>query len=165
MKNRVSRKIHTVKSLIPVVRELRSQRHQIVFTNGCFDLLHTGHTRYLSEAKAAGDYLIVAVNSDRSVSRIKGDKRPIIPLEERMEILASLCFVDFVVPFHEADPYDIIKKLKPNILIKGGDWPLAKVIGKDLVEADNGAVFTIPEIPGRSSSDIINKILKLHQIK
>ncbi len=152
-----------IEKLVNVISKLQNNNKKIVFTNGCFDLIHTGHTRYLSQARNAGDCLVVAVNSDRSVAKIKGDKRPIIPLQERMEILTGFYFVDYVIAFDETDPYNIIKKLRPNILIKGGDWPVGKIIGKDLVEADAGKVFTIPKIPGRSTSDIISTILKQYQ--
>ena len=157
----------TEEKLIPVgelaekVQKLKEKGNIVVFTNGCFDIIHTGHTRYLRQARDAGDFLIVAVNSDRSVQQIKGDERPIVPLLERMEILAGFYFIDFVVSFDEIDPYNIIEKLKPNRLIKGGDWPLNKIIGKDIVEADGGTVFTIPQIPGRSTSAIVKKIRKV----
>ncbi len=156
-------KVYKVTDLVPVINEIKSQNKKIVFTNGCFDLIHVGHTRYLKAARDAGDKLIVAVNSDRSVTQLKGETRPLIPLEERMEVLASLYFVDFVVSFEELDPYTIIQQLKPNILIKGGDWPLEKIIGKDIVEQEGGKVFTIPEIPGRATTGIIDKIRKLHK--
>lgn len=155
-------KVYKVNDLVPVINELKSQNQKIVFTNGCFDLIHVGHTRYLKAARDAGDKLIVAVNSDESVRQLKGETRPLIPLDERMEVLASLCFVDFVVSFEELDPYNVIDRLKPNILIKGGDWPLDKIIGKDIVEREGGKVFTIPEIPGCATTGIIDKILKLH---
>ncbi len=155
-------KLQSVNSLASIVRKLKNDGKKVVFTNGCFDLIHTGHTRYLREAREAGDYLIVAVNSDSSVTRLKGDSRPIIPLNERMEILAGFYFVDFVISFEELNPYNIIDKIKPNMLIKGGDWPLDKIIGKDLVEQEGGKVFTIPEIKGQSTSGIVNKIISLN---
>jgi len=141
----------------------QSKGKKIVFTNGCFDLIHTGHTRYLQEARLAGDFLVVALNSDQSVSQLKGPKRPIIPLIERMEIMAGFSFVDFVTSFEELDPARIIESLKPDILIKGGDWPVEKIIGRDFVESNGGQVYTIPEIPGRSTSEIINKIVRLYK--
>ncbi len=156
-------KMYKVNDLVPVIKGLKSQNQKIVFTNGCFDLIHVGHTRYLKAAGDAGDKLIVAVNSDNSVTQLKGKMRPLIPLDERMEVLASLYFVDFVVSFEELDPYNVISQLKPNILIKGGDWPLDKIIGKDIVEQEGGKVFTIPEIPGRATTGIIDKILDLHK--
>ncbi len=162
MTKEINCKIHSIESLASVIRGLHKDKQKIVFTNGCFDIIHTGHTRYLSEARSAGDYLVVAVNSDESVSSLKGDKRPIVPLEERMEVLAALHFVDFVISFSELDPYNVIKKLKPDVLIKGGDWPVDKIIGRDVVEENGGSVFTIPEIPGQSTTGIINKILKIN---
>lgn len=155
-------KIFQVADLVPIVEDLKKSKQQIVFTNGCFDLIHTGHTRYLQAARAAGDQLIVAVNSDRSVRELKGNQRPIIPLEERMEVLAGFYFVDFIVSFDEPDPYLTIKQLKPNILVKGGDWSIEKIIGRDIVEQDGGRVFTIPVIPGRSTSAIISHIVTLY---
>lgn len=156
------KKIRAVKELAPIILQLREKEKKIVFTNGCFDLIHVGHTRYLKEARNAGDYLIVAVNSDASVTRLKGSSRPIVPLDERMEVLSAFFFVDFVVSFDEPDPYNIIRQLRPSVLIKGGDWPVDRIIGKDLVEADGGTVFTIPEIKGVSTTTIINRISRLN---
>lgn len=155
-------KLFSIADLTLVIEKLKAQGKRVVFTNGCFDLIHTGHTRYLLEARKAGTHLIVAVNSDSSVSRLKGEKRPVIPLQERMEILAGFFFVDFVTSFDELDPYNVIRQLKPNVLIKGGDWPVEKIIGRDIVEAEGGEVFTIPQIPGRSTTGIIERILKLN---
>ena len=111
---------------------------------------------------SGGDYLVVAVNSDQSVSQLKSDKRPIVPLRQRMEVLSCLHFVDFVLPFDDPDPYHVIKSLKPSILIKGGDWLLDQIIGKDLVVADGGTVMTIPKIKGNSTTSIINTIINRH---
>jgi D-glycero-beta-D-manno-heptose 1-phosphate adenylyltransferase len=158
-------KIQTVENLSAIVDKLKKQDKRIVFTNGCFDLIHTGHTRYLRLAREAGDYLIVAVNSDRSVQSLKGLQRPIIPLVERMEILAGFYFVDFVTSFDELDPYKIIEQVRPNILIKGGDWELDKIIGKDIVENSGGSVFTIPEIKGQSTTGIVDRVLSLQSQK
>ncbi len=162
MNDQNPKKIYSLENLIPIIEKLRESKKKVVFTNGCFDLIHTGHTRYLSQARTAGDYLIVAVNSDASISQLKGNKRPIIPLIERMEILAAFHFVDFVISFDELDPYNVIKRLQPNILIKGGDWPIEKIIGRDIVENSGGHVFTIPEIPGQSTTGIVDRILELH---
>jgi len=115
-------KIKTIEELTRIREEYKKAGKKVVFTNGCFDLLHTGHTRYLEEAKLLGDCLIVAVNSDASVRQIKGDKRPLIPQNERAEIIAALESVDFVTIFEEADPYNIISLLHPDFLVKGGDW-------------------------------------------
>ncbi len=163
--------MHTVSSkifrnafdLAKIVKKRKKGGEKIVFTNGCFDLIHTGHTRYLEQARMAGDCLIIGVNSDRSVVALKGDKRPIVALEERMEVLAGLYFVDYLITFDEVDPYDLIRIIRPSVLVKGGDWPLEKIIGKDIVEADGGSVFTIPEIPGQSTSGIINRIIELYK--
>lgn len=160
MDNITENKIRTPETLRPILEKIQSEGKKVVFTNGCFDLVHTGHTRYLREARAAGDYLVIAVNSDISVQGLKGPKRPIRPLAERMEILAGFYFVDYLVSFDEPDPYNVIKQLQPDLLIKGGDWPIEKIIGRDLVEARGGSVYTIPEIPGESTTEIINLILE-----
>ena len=160
----IRKKIFDVNDLVPIISDLKNKNLRIVFTNGCFDLIHTGHTRYLAAARGAGDKLIVAVNSDNSVRKIKGNKRPIIPLEERMEVLSGFEFVDFVISFEEPDPYNVIKAIKPNVLIKGGDWPLDKIIGRDIVQGEGGEVFTIPVIPGRSTSAIVERIISLHSV-
>ncbi|MCP4297476.1 MAG: adenylyltransferase/cytidyltransferase family protein [Proteobacteria bacterium] len=146
--------------LSEVLRSRQKTGDKIVFTNGCFDLLHTGHTRYLKEASKAGDCLVIAVNSDQAVATLKGPKRPIRSLAERMEMLSEFYFVDYVVSFDELDPYNIINKIQPDFLIKGGDWKVDNIIGRDLVEARGGAVYSIPEIPGESTSDIIDLILQ-----
>lgn len=158
-------KIFKLNDLKVVIQGLKSENKKIAFTNGCFDIIHTGHTRYLKAARDTGDILVVGVNSDRSVRGLKGDKRPIVPLEERMEVLAGLYFVDFVVPFDEPDPYRVISILKPTLLIKGGDWPIDQIIGKDVVLNEGGQVFTIPVVPGRSTSTIIDKIVGIHSQK
>jgi D-beta-D-heptose 7-phosphate kinase/D-beta-D-heptose 1-phosphate adenosyltransferase len=131
-----------------------------VFTNGCFDILHQGHARYLYAARRLGDALLVGVNSDVSVRRIKGEKRPILPQNERAELIASLECVDLVVLFEEDDPGALIAAVKPKVLVKGADWPKEKVIGRESVEADGGEVLTIPLVEGRSTTKIIAAILK-----
>lgn len=151
-------KIFDLEGLIPVVREQQKQGKKIVFTNGCFDLIHVGHTRYLNEARNLGDALIIAVNSDDSVRALKGDKRPLISQEERMEVLAGLYFVDYVLLFNELDPYKTIAALRPNVLTKGGDWPVEKIIGNELVFADGGNVCNIPFVEGNSTTKIIERI-------
>ncbi len=153
-------KINTTAELRPVLDILRATGKKIVFTNGCFDLIHTGHTRYLAKAKSFGDILIVAVNSDASVRAIKGDKRPITGETDRMETLAALEAVDFVVLFHEPDPHRIISELQPDVLVKGGDWPIDKIIGRDIVEARGGKVISVGYIEGASTTGIIEKIVK-----
>jgi len=155
-------KIRTVQELRLLLAILRAAGKKIVFTNGCFDILHTGHTRYLEKSRSFGDVLVVAVNSDASVRMIKGDKRPINSEAERMETLAALECVDFVTLFNEPDPYRIISELQPDVLVKGGDWPIEKIIGRDVVEARGGKVVNVPYIEGSSTTGIIEKILKIY---
>lgn len=143
-----------------VLALLRATGNKVVFTNGCFDILHTGHTRYLARARALGDILVVAVNSDASVRAIKGDKRPINSQADRAETLAALEVVDFVTIFDEPDPYRVIRELQPDVLVKGGDWPIEKIIGRDVVEARGGKVVNVPFVEGQSTTGIIDKIVK-----
>jgi rfaE bifunctional protein nucleotidyltransferase chain/domain len=140
---------------------LKSKGKRIVFTNGCFDILHPGHTRYLYAARELGDYLIVAVNSDTSVTRIKGDERPVQPQEVRTEMLAALGCVDGVVLFDEEDPLKLIQYLMPDVLVKGGDWTEDKIIGADVVKEAGGEVKTIPFVTGFSTTDVINRLKEL----
>jgi len=153
-------KVKTVEELRPLLTILRAAGKKIVFTNGCFDLIHTGHTRYLAIARSFGDILVVAVNSDASVSTIKGEKRPINSQQERAEALAALESVDFVTIFSEPDPYKVISALQPDVLVKGGDWPIEKIIGRDVVEARGGKVVNVPFVEGQSTTGIIERILK-----
>ncbi len=141
-----------------LVQTWRRAGRVVVFTNGVFDLLHPGHVRYLTQARALGDELIVGVNSDRSVKAIKGDERPITPESERAEILAALACVDAVVVFDENDPHSLIAELQPDVLVKGADWAEDAIIGRDLVEARGGRVVRIPVEPGYSTSAIVEKI-------
>ncbi len=157
------KKVKSVVELQPLIAILRATGKKIVFTNGCFDLIHTGHTRYLEQAKSCGDVLIVAVNSDASVHTIKGEKRPINPQEDRAETLAALESVDFVTIFDEPDPYRVISELQPDVLVKGGDWPVEKIVGRDVVEARGGKVVSLPYIDGASTTGIIEKILKKYR--
>jgi len=137
---------------------LKKEGKKIVFTNGCFDILHIGHARYLYAAKKLGDYLIVAVNSDTSVKSIKGPERPIINENERVEMLAALGCVDMTVLFNEDTPYEIIKELVPNILVKGGDWKEEDIVGADIVKNAGGYVKRIKFVEGSSTTDILNRI-------
>jgi D-glycero-beta-D-manno-heptose 1-phosphate adenylyltransferase len=155
-------KIKTAQELRPLLEILRSTGKKIVFTNGCFDLIHTGHTRYLAKAKTFGDILVVAVNSDSSVRVIKGEKRPINSEADRMETLAAIESVDFIPLFHEPDPYRIISELQPDVLVKGGDWPIEKIIGRDIVEKRGGQVISVGYIEGASTTGIIERILKVY---
>lgn len=151
-------------SLPDVVQRFgRSHRaaQRVVFTNGCFDLLHPGHIQTLESSRALGDALIVGLNSDASIRELKGPGRPIIPEHERAELLAALECVDAVVIFNEPTPRDIIAALLPNILVKGGDWPDDQIVGRAEVEAAGGRVVSIPVVPAYSTSAILEKIRNL----
>lgn len=148
------------KKLLKVIKNFKKQKKKIVFTNGCYDILHAGHVKFLQEAKKLGDILLVAINSDSSVRKIKGKKRPIVPQKERAEVLSALKCVDLVTVFYEKDPYKIINDIKPDILVKGGDWPVNKIIGADIVRKKGGLVKTIKYIKGSSTTDIISRVLK-----
>jgi len=136
----------------------RARDRRVVFTNGVFDLLHPGHVRYLQQARAEGDVLIVAVNSDRSVRAVKGPGRPLVPEAERAEVLAALASVDAVVIFDEDDPRAIVSALQPDVLVKGADWAPDRIIGRDVVEARGGRVVRIPFAEGYSTSDLVSRI-------
>lgn len=144
---------------IPNIKK-ENKGKKIVFTNGCFDILHVGHIRYLNEAKRLGDILIVGVNSDDSVKRLKGDSRPVNTLDDRMELIAALECVDYVISFDEDTPYRLIKELQPDILVKGGDYIKDDVVGGDIVERNGGEVIIIPFVDGKSTTNVISTILK-----
>ena len=150
--------ILTIDEAIAWRRARRARRHRVVFTNGVFDLLHPGHIRYLQAARAEGDALIVAVNSDRSVSANKGPTRPITPERERGELVAALSCVDAVLIFDDSTPAEIIRQLQPDVLAKGADWPADQIVGRDTVEAAGGRVVRVPIEAGWSTSAIIDKI-------
>jgi rfaE bifunctional protein nucleotidyltransferase chain/domain len=137
---------------------LRREGKRVVFTNGCFDLLHPGHVRYLTEARSLGDVLIVGLNSDRSVRVLKGEGRPILNEQERSEVIAGLEAVDFVVVFDEETPRELVAELLPEVLVKGGDWPTDQIIGREEVEAAGGRVFSLPYIEGSSTSEIVQRV-------
>ena len=139
---------------------LRKQGKRLVFTNGCFDILHAGHIHTLSQAKAAGDVLIVGVNNDASVARLKGTDRPVMPLYSRMAVLASLMYVDYVIPFSEDTPLEIIQQIRPDVLVKGGDYQEDDIVGSAFVKKSGGSVIIIEQVPGISTSDIVAKIKK-----
>ena len=145
-------------NLLKLCATAKDQEKKVVFTNGCFDILHPGHTRYLADAKALGDYLVVGINSDKSVQAIKGMKRPIQSESARVEVIAALESVDWVTLFDEETPYELIKLLTPNVLVKGGDWPVEKIIGADLVGQAGGIVSTVPITYEGSTSKIIQTI-------
>ena len=144
------------------LEKLRKEGKKIAFTNGCFDILHVGHVRYLREAKKNADILVLALNSDSSVRAIKGEKRPLMNEKERAEILAALEFIDFVTIFPELTPLELINYLKPDILIKGGDWPEEKVVGREEIKKWGGRVAIIPEVEGKSTTNIVEKIKSLY---
>ncbi len=144
-----------------LVERLRADRRRIVFTNGVYDLLHPGHIRYLQHARSLGDALIVGVNADVSVRRIKGPDRPINPERERAEVVAGLAGVDGAVIFEEDTPADIIRLVQPDILVKGADWPADQIVGRDTVEARGGRVVLAEVEPGFSTTAIIEKIRSL----
>ncbi|MFI5251926.1 MAG: D-glycero-beta-D-manno-heptose 1-phosphate adenylyltransferase [Bacteroidota bacterium] len=153
-------KVVTLDELKCERERLRTEKKKVVFTNGCFDIIHRGHVEYLKGAKAMGDALIVGVNSDSSVRRIKGPGRPIVNEADRMYVLATLIPVDYVCLFDEETPYELIAAIVPDVLVKGSDWDVGSIIGRDIVEAGGGKVATIQFVQDRSTSSIIKKILE-----
>lgn len=151
-------KIKSPKELQKIILRLKSKGKKIVFTNGCFDLLHYGHVKYLGDAKRKGDVLIVGVNSDSSIKRIKGKSRPLIHETDRLRIIAALESVDYVVCFKEDTPINLIKLLKPDILVKGSDWKKSNIVGSGFVLNYGGEVSTIKLAKGRSTTLLIRKI-------
>jgi D-glycero-beta-D-manno-heptose 1-phosphate adenylyltransferase len=154
----VSRKLKSLEEIKAIIVEARNNRKRVVFTNGCFDLLHRGHVHILREARACGDVLVVGINSDKSVKQIKGPARPVLPESDRCELLGAMEMVDFVILFNEPDPYDLIAAIQPDVLVKGGDWNSEKIIGADLVEEAGGSVVVVPYIKGFSTTEIIERI-------
>jgi rfaE bifunctional protein nucleotidyltransferase chain/domain len=150
--------VKSLDELRSIAVQARRDGKAIVFTNGCFDLLHRGHVHVLREAKALGDILIVAINSDRSVKEIKGPKRPVLPESDRAELVAAMEMVDYVALFDEPDPYKMIAAIRPNVLVKGGDWGAEEVVGADIVQRDGGKVAVIPYLKGFSTTEIIERI-------
>ena len=151
--------VMTTEDISREVVKLHQEGKRVVFTNGVFDILHRGHVEYLNRAGELGDYLIVAVNSDSSVRRIKGEKRPVVSEADRAFVVSNLKCVDFVCVFEEDTPYEVIKSIQPDVLVKGADWKIENVVGRDIVEARGGRVVTIEYVMGRSTTNIINKIL------
>jgi D-beta-D-heptose 7-phosphate kinase/D-beta-D-heptose 1-phosphate adenosyltransferase len=156
----VHAKYKSVEELSAISAQARKAGRLVVFTNGCFDLVHRGHIHLLRQAKTLGDILIVGLNSDVSVKSIKGPDRPIMPEADRIELIAALEMVDYVVPYSEADPYRVIAAIKPNVLVKGGDWSADKIVGTDVVEQNGGRVAVVPYLPGFSTTEIIERIKK-----
>jgi D-glycero-beta-D-manno-heptose 1-phosphate adenylyltransferase len=153
-------KILTPEEAAKRVTELKRQGKTVVFTNGCFDLLHPGHTRYLAEARKLGDVLLVAVNSDRSVRELKGPSRPVFPEQERAEILAALSVVDLVTIFDDLTPQKLIAALLPQVLVKGGNWAPDQIVGREEVEAAGGKVVLIPVVAAFSTSGLVEAAAK-----
>lgn len=143
---------------IEVVADLKQQGKRVVFTNGCFDLLHPGHTQYLADARQLGDLLIVAINSDASVRKLKGPSRPIQPESERAEILAALRAVDYVTIFDDLTPRNVIARMLPDVLVKGADWGPMEIVGREEVESAGGRVISIPIVQGFSTTALIERI-------
>lgn len=143
------------------IAKRRDRKERIVFTNGCFDILHAGHVRYLKQARALGDCLVVGLNSDSSVKRLKGSERPIVPQEERAELLSALACVDYVLIFDEDTPIELIKDVKPDVLVKGGDWSIDQIVGAPFVSSYGGEVKSLPFHQGHSTTNIIEKIRQL----
>lgn len=158
-------KIKTKEELAELQSRLKRQGKAVVFTNGCFDILHRGHVEYLEKASRFGDVLIIGLNSDESTRRLKGKGRPIIPQEDRAYILASLAVVDYVSIFNEDTPLELIKLVQPNVLVKGGDYKPEEIVGREFVEQQGGKVMTIPLVPDRSTTEIINRMIHLLENK
>jgi D-beta-D-heptose 7-phosphate kinase/D-beta-D-heptose 1-phosphate adenosyltransferase len=152
-------KIQNLTHLKKIRARLRRQGKTVVFTNGCFDLIHGGHIALFKRAKACGDVLVVALNTDASIRKLKGPSRPIFPLKERFEVLAAMGDIDYLTSFSEATPRRIIAALLPDVLVKGGDWGTGEIVGRAEVEAAGGKVVQAPYLKGHSSTDIIRRIL------
>lgn len=140
------------------IRVARAAGRRVVFTNGCFDILHAGHVRYLRQARALGDLLVVAVNSDASVRRLKGSGRPVNPQEDRVEVLAALACVDHVLVFDSDTPVDLVRQVRPDVYVKGGDYDVAALPEAPVVRAYGGEVRILPYLPGRSTSAVLDRI-------
>ncbi|MBN2366426.1 MAG: D-glycero-beta-D-manno-heptose 1-phosphate adenylyltransferase [Calditrichaeota bacterium] len=147
--------------MIEIRNELKRKNQTLVFTNGVFDVLHRGHVEYLEQAKSHGDVLVVGLNSDNSVRKIKGEGKPLFKQQDRALVLAGLSSVHYVVFFEEETPHEIISALLPDFLIKGGDYQIHEIVGRDVVEANGGQVVTVPITPGYSTSELIRKIAEL----
>jgi rfaE bifunctional protein nucleotidyltransferase chain/domain len=147
--------------LVRIRHQLKTEGQRVVFTNGVFDILHRGHVEYLEKARSLGDVLMVGLNSDESVKKIKGEDRPIMLQENRAMVLAGLSSVDFICLFEEETPANLIRQLIPDILVKGSDYKIDDIVGREIVEANGGKVVTIDLVPGQSTTSIIEKLMKL----
>lgn len=152
----LNNKICSTCEIIKIVEKLKKENKKIVFTNGCFDLLHIGHVNLFQKAKTLGDVLIVAINSDASLAQLKGPKRPLVPQTDRTQILAALSCIDYVVVFNEQTPYELLSKLKPDILVKGGDYKIEDIVGKEFVKE----VYRYPLVEGKSTTKLIKLIIE-----
>jgi D-beta-D-heptose 7-phosphate kinase/D-beta-D-heptose 1-phosphate adenosyltransferase len=153
-------KLLTLDEVVRIRSRLRNEGKKLVFTNGCFDLLHVGHVRYLNCARAMGDALVVAVNSDRSIREIKGKGRPIVPEAERAEVLSALACIDYIFIFDDPTPQQVIDAIVPDVLVKGADWDLSEIVGRETVEKGGGIVRNIPLVEGSSTTGIIEKVIE-----
>lgn len=152
------KKIVSFSKVKALALRLRAKGKRIVFTNGCFDILHAGHVKYLEKAKSLGDVLMLGLNSDCSVKKIKGPSRPVVSQKDRAVVIASLGFVDYVTIFGDITPLTLIKMVKPHILVKGADWKVGNIVGADFVKSYGGRVVTIPLVKGRSTTGLISRI-------
>ncbi|MEK7812851.1 MAG: D-glycero-beta-D-manno-heptose 1-phosphate adenylyltransferase [Candidatus Desantisbacteria bacterium] len=159
----MSEKIKDLSEIKQIAATLKRQNKRIVFTNGCFDILHVGHVKYLQEAKRLGDVLIIGLNTDWSVCANKGPLRPLVDEQDRAEVLAALSCVDYIVMFDEFTPEKLIEEIVPNILVKGGDYQIDDIKGRECVEANNGRVVSIPFIPDKSTSNLIKLIIERYR--
>jgi D-glycero-beta-D-manno-heptose 1-phosphate adenylyltransferase len=155
-----AQKIKTLDEVVRLRAQFRKLGKKLVFTNGCFDILHVGHVRYLNAARALGDALVVGINSDRSVREIKGESRPVVTESERAEVLAGLASVDYVCIFDDPTPKQIIDAIVPDVLVKGADWGISEIVGRDTVESAGGVVRNVPLVEGASTTDIIRKVIE-----
>ena len=156
-------KIVTAEELSPKLENFRRSGKKVVFTNGCFDILHVGHVRYLAAARSEGDLLVVGLNSDASIRLIKGNLRPIVEQQHRAEVLASLGSVNYVVLFDDPDPLNLIQVLQPDVLVKGEDWGEDNIVGSEFVKSIAGRVVRIALVPGVSTSGIIEKVIEMYR--
>lgn len=154
----INKKIKSPQQLVKILTQFRKKGKKIAFTNGCFDILHLGHVTYLESAKKMADILVLALNSDHSVKKIKGSMRPVTKLRERQKIIAALESVDYVTAFSESTPLKLITKLKPDIIVKGGDWRVEDIVGKDFVSSYGGKAVNIKYLKGHSTSDVLKKL-------
>ena len=156
-------KVKNFTQIAEIVNELKRKGKKVVFTNGCFDILHSGHIKLLKKAKELGDVLILGINKDKSIKKLKGKGRPIMSEKQRIEIISAIEFVDYVVPFGQPTPEKLIKRIKPDIIVKGGDYKKNEVIGKDIVEKYGGKVYIFPLVKNISTTKIIKKIKKMEE--